>query len=125
MISAKSSNLTLAGIFFSILKDIIFFPFWWYSFGLVKTIKRLADFVAAKEKSLALLVWLKNIFVPMYGQRDWQGAIISFFVRLVQIIFRSVILIFWIVVALVAFWIWFLAPILIIYMIIFQLLQHV
>ncbi|MDD4901872.1 MAG: hypothetical protein PHE24_01925 [Patescibacteria group bacterium] len=121
MISSKSSNLTLGGIFFSILMDIFFFPFWWYSLGLFKIIKNLANFVADKEKSLALLVWIKNIFVPMYGQRDIQGAIISFFIRLAQIIFRSVILIFWIIIALIVFWIWFLAPILIIYMIVWQI----
>lgn len=119
---SKSSNLTLSRIFSAIIIDIVFFPFWWYSFGLVKIIKNLANFVADREKSLALLVWVKNIFVPMYGQRDIQGAIISFFIRLVQIIFRTVIMIFWIAVALLAFWIWFLVPILIIYMIVWQII---
>jgi len=105
----KSSNITLAKIFTDILTDIVFFPFWWYSFGLVKVIKNLARFVADKEKSLGLLVWIKNIFVPMYGQRDIQGKIISFFIRLIQIVFRSLILIFWLAVAIVGFWLWFLA----------------
>lgn len=118
----KNSNLTLTKIFADILKDIVFFPFWWYSIGLVKTVKKLAGFVADKEKSLALLVWIKNLFVPMYGQRDIQGFIISFFIRLVQIIFRSIILLFWIAIALILFWIWVLAPILIIYMIVWQLI---
>ncbi|HTX87274.1 MAG TPA: hypothetical protein VMC41_04400 [Candidatus Nanoarchaeia archaeon] len=119
---AKSSTITLSGIFTDLGKDIIFFPFWWYSIGLAKTVKNLAGFVADKEKSLALFIWIKNIFVPMYGQRDIQGAIISFFIRLVQIIFRGIILLFWIIVALAAFWIWFLAPILIIYMIVWQII---
>jgi hypothetical protein len=117
----KNSNLTLAGIFADILKDIVFFPFWWYSFGLIKILKKLAGFVADKEKSLALFIWIKNIFTPMYGQRDWQGKIISFFVRLAQIIFRAAILFFWIIIALIIFWIWFLAPIVVIYMIVWQL----
>ena len=56
----------------------------------------------------------------MYGQRDIQGKIISFFVRLSQIIFRGIIMIFWIIIALAAFWFWFLAPIVIVYMIIYQ-----
>jgi hypothetical protein len=123
MIYSKSSNITLGGIFFSILIDIIFFPFWWYSIGLVKTIKSLAGFIADREKSLGLLVWMKNIFVPMYGQRDIQGAIISFFVRLVQIIFRGIIMLFWIAIALILFWLWVLAPILIIYMVVWQLIK--
>jgi len=117
----KSSNLTLTGIFADIIKDIFFFPFWWYSIGLIKTIKKLVDFVADKERSLALFVWLKNIFTPMYGQRDWQGYLISFFVRLVQIIFRSLILVFWIIIALIVFWLWLVFPVLVIYMIVVQI----
>jgi hypothetical protein len=119
---SKNSNLTLAKIFADILKDIVFFPFWWYSIGLVKTVKNLAVFVADKEKSLGLAVWIKNIFVPMYGQRDIQGAIISFFVRLIQIIFRSLFLLIWIIIALIGFLIWLAVPFLIVYMIVWQLL---
>ena len=119
---AKSSNLTLTGILADILKDIFFFPFWWYSIGLTGTVKKLVDFIVDKEKSLALFVWVKNIFIPMYGQRDWQGYLISFFVRLVQIIFRSLILVFWVIIALIFFWLWFVFPGLVIYMIIGQIL---
>jgi hypothetical protein len=116
----RNSNLTLTGVFTDFFIDIVFFPFWWYSFGLIKMVKRLAVFVADKEKSLAFFVWMRNIFVPMYGQRDWQGAIISFFVRLVQIIFRAIFLVIWITVALAAFWLWVIAPAAIVYMIIIQ-----
>ena len=118
---AKSSNITLSRIILGVITDVLFFPFWWYSFGLLNVIRRLAKFVADREKSLALFVWLKNIFVPMYGQRDWQGFLISFFIRLVQIIFRSIILIFWLIVALAAFWLWVALPLFVAYMIIWQL----
>jgi hypothetical protein len=116
----KNSNLTLTKIFTDIFIDIVFFPFWWYSLGLVKVVRKLVDFIADKEKSLALSVWIKNIFTPMYGQRDIQGFLISFFIRLIQIIFRSLILLFWTIIALIIFWLWLLAPILIIYQIIRQ-----
>lgn len=43
-------------------------------------------------RGLALDIWLKNIFVPMYGQRDAASRIISFLMRLVQIIFRFIIM---------------------------------
>jgi hypothetical protein len=117
---AKNSNLTLTGILLDLFKDVVFFPFWWYSIGLFRTAKKLIAFIADKEKSLAIFIWLKNLFTPMYGQRDWQGKIISFFIRLVQIIFRSLILVFWIIIALVAFWAWIAFPILIVYMITLQ-----
>jgi hypothetical protein len=117
---AKSANLTLTKILSDIFIDIVFFPFWWYSFGLIGVVKKLADFVMDKERSLALFVWMKNIFVPMYGQRDVQGFLISFFIRLAQIIFRSLILIFWLIIALAAFWLWLIFPALVIYMIVAQ-----
>jgi hypothetical protein len=118
---AKPSNLTLSGIFFEILKDVVFFPFWWYSFGLIGTVKKLAAFIIDREKSLALFVWVKNIFTPMYGQRDWQGLLISFFIRLVQIVFRSLVLLFWLVIALVLFWLWIIFPAIVVYMIFWQI----
>jgi hypothetical protein len=117
---AQSSNPTLTGILLDIIIDIVFFPFWWYSVGLIKTAKKLAEFVMDKERSLALFVWIKNIFVPMYGQRDIQGFLISFFVRLVQIIFRGLILLFWMAAALIAFCLWIIFPALVVYMIYMQ-----
>ena len=41
---------------------------------------------------LAIKVWIKNIFVPMFGMHDWQSRIISFFMRVVQIIGRAIVL---------------------------------
>lgn len=117
----KTSTLTLGGIIGELAIDIVFFPFWWYSLGLLKTAGRLTDFLAEREKSLALFVWMKNLFVPMYGQYDWQGRLISFFIRLAQIIFRSVILLFWVAVAAAAFLFWLAFPALVVYEIYWQL----
>jgi hypothetical protein len=81
-----------------------------------------AHFLSDKQKALALLVWIRNIFRPMYAQYDFAGILISFFIRLVQIIFRSFILLFWLIfsLAVVAFWV--LLPVFVIYEIIFQFL---
>ena len=96
--------------FFEIIKNIFYFPFWWYSRGVWTLIIGLKNFLILREKSLALLVWVKNIFRPMYSQHDTAGILISFFVRLFQIIFRSIVMCFWIFL-----------PILTIYEIFFQL----
>jgi hypothetical protein len=116
-------NLGLYGgkIVFNLMKDIIYFPIWWYSRGLKQLLEKLKDFLVNKERSLALFVWVKNIFRPMYSQYDWLGIIISFFVRLVQIIFRGAIFIFWLVFSLAIFIFWLLLPILSIYELIFQI----
>ncbi len=108
-------------IIVDLLKDIVYFPLWWYSRGLAQLVIKLKDFLLNKEKSLALLVWIKNIHKPMYGQYDWQGMLISFFMRLFQIIARGLFLLFWLILALVILLFWLILPIFVIYEIIFQI----
>jgi hypothetical protein len=102
--------------------DILYFPVWWYGRGLANLIISLMNFLIDKQKSLALFVWIKNIFKPMYAQYDWQGMLISFFMRLVQIIFRSMVMLFWLIVILAVIIFWIIFPVFVIYEIIFQLL---
>lgn len=103
-----------------LVEDILYFPLWWYSRGLINLLLGVKDFLINKQKALALLVWLKNIFKPMYGQYDLAGKLISFFVRLVQIIFRSIFMLCWAILAVLAIIFWILLPVLVIYEIIFQ-----
>jgi|SRR3989338_9977544 len=105
-----------------IFQDFLYFPLWWYSRGLVNLLIGVKKFLIYKQKYLALLVWIKNIFKPMYAQYDWQGKLISFFMRAAQIIYRSMIMIFWLILSLALIIFWVILPILAIYEIIFQLL---
>jgi hypothetical protein len=105
-----------------IVIDIIYFPLWWYTRGLVRLVFFLEKFIINRERSLAFLVWVKNIHRPMYGQYDWQGRLISFFMRLFQIIVRGIVLVFWLIFALALFLIWIALPFLIFYEIYFQLI---
>ena len=102
--------------------EIVFFPIWWYTKGLVMTALNLLNFLSNKEKGLGLKVWVKNIFKPMYGQTDWQGKFISVIIRSVQIFFRSIFMFFWILIALFTFITWLGLPLLVTSMIIFQFL---
>lgn len=72
-----------------VIWDFLYFPIWWYSAGLIKTLRGVGIFYREQEASLNFFVWLKNIFVPMYGQYDLAGRLVSFFIRLVQIIYRG------------------------------------
>lgn len=92
------------------LVDFFYFPLWWYGAGLVGFLRGLGRFLRDRESLLGLSVWLKNIFVPMYGQRDIGGRIISFVMRLIQVIFRSLALIFWCLMAILAFLFWLALP---------------
>ncbi|MEA3398402.1 MAG: hypothetical protein U9R06_01520 [Patescibacteria group bacterium] len=118
-----TNNAALYGakIFAEIGRDILFFPIWWYSKGLLLVGKKLVIFISNRQKSLGLLVWIKNIHRPMYQQYDWQGMLISFFMRLVMIFFRSLLMFFWLIIAIIIFIFWLLLPIIVIYEIVSQL----
>lgn len=103
------------------IKEVIYFPAWWYGPGFFSMMQKSVNFLDTQQKSLGLLVWIKNIHRPMYGQYDWQGRLISFFMRLVQIIFRSFIMLIWFFVAMTAIALWAVFPPFVIYQIIFQL----
>lgn len=118
-----TNNFIFSGvkILSELIRDILYFPLWWYSAGLARLLLSLKNFLADKEKSLALSVWVKNIFTPMYGQYDWAGMIISFFVRLFQIIIRGLLMLFWLAVALAVFLLWLGLPVAVVYEIYFQI----
>ncbi len=108
-------------IILELIGDIIYFPLWWYSRGLVSFAHGQIDFLLNREKGLALSVWVKNIFKPMFGQNDWQGVLISVIMRIFQIIVRSIAMLFWIAVSFFMLLLWVFLPVLIFYQIIFQL----
>ena len=105
-----------------LIRDILIFPLWWYSRGLVNNVKGLIKFIIARQKSLALIIWVKNIFTPMYGQTDWQGKLISVFIRIVQIIFRSIVMLFYLIISIALLLFWLALPPFTVYQIIFQFL---
>ena len=108
-------------IFSQVFFDIFYFPFWWYSTGLVKNINWIKNFIVQRERGLAFLVWVKNILTPMYGQRDIAGYLISIFMRIVQIILRGLVMMFWLLFVTIVFIFWFSLPLIVIYQIIYQL----
>ena len=80
------------------------------------------NFWSERQINLGLAVWAKNLFTPMYGQQDFMGKFISFFIRLIQIIVRSIFMLFWLIVGLVWLVFWIALPPLTIGGIIYQLL---
>ena len=93
-----------------VIWDFFYWPIWWYSRGLLNTIKFSWQLITDQQKSLGVMIWLKNIFTPMYGQTDWEGRIISFVMRVLQVIVRSILLLLWIVVALLPIGFWVVLP---------------
>ncbi|MBI4281208.1 hypothetical protein HY625_00115 [Candidatus Uhrbacteria bacterium] len=75
--------------------DFVLFPFWWYTKGLVRTVRGIGRAIAERQQSLALLLWIANLFRPMYGQEDWQGKIISFVFRILILLWRLLLFFVW------------------------------
>ena len=99
------------------IKTILYFPVWWYSKGFLKVLKGSADFIKDIEQTFGFMIWVKNLFVPMFGQKDIAGRLISFFLRLVQIIFRGIALLIFILLVFIFIIIWLILPIFVIYQI--------
>lgn len=73
--------------------DFAYFPVWWYTKGALKAFTVYKDALVSVNFRLAPGLWLKNIFTPMYGQRDWEGRLVSIFIRFWNVLFRGVILV--------------------------------
>ena len=84
--------LILQRLVLEFLFDFIYAPLWWYTAGIVRAGRFSARMIAAGNAQFAPGVWIAHIFVPMFGQYDWQGRLVSFFVRLVNVCVRSVFL---------------------------------
>lgn len=98
----EHNSLTYFGkILARVIWDFLYFPIWWYSAGLLKTLRGVGHFYHHQEVSLGFTIWLKNLFVPMYGQHDFAGRLISFVIRLVQIIYRGTAMLFVLVLGLI------------------------
>ena len=104
------------------LFGILFFPIWWYSIGFIRFATKMVRFWREEQKALGFSIWLRNIFIPMYGQRDVSGRLISFFIRLFQIIFRGLALLFWALICLILLVFCLSLPILLLIAIAYQLI---
>ena len=117
-------NIALKSVKFvlhEILIDIVYWPIWWYTKGAQSAFKKMFNTILQGNEELGLTLWVKNIFRPMFGQYDWQGRLISFFMRLFQIIIRFIILCFWIIFSVIIFFIWMILPLFIVSQILLNL----
>ena len=115
------NNLAYSSLQFvvvDIIGDVLSWPLWWYSRGFLKTARFCLNSIKDEYQRSGLGIWLKNLFIPMFGQYDWEGRIISFFARLIQVIFRSLIILFWSAIYLALILVWLIAPIFVFYQVV-------
>jgi len=95
--------------------DIFYFPVWWYTRGTMHALRWTVGLFKRGNAVLAPGLWFANLFVPMFGQYDFVGRIISFFMRSFQVFIRSIAMLFWLILCLFLFCIWLVLPVAVIY----------
>lgn len=101
---AQNAAVLATKYFFAdLLGGIIAFPLWWYTFGLKMMIEWLGRTIKMINQYSAVSIWIRNLFVPMYGETAVSGRIISFFVRLFMILLRGLAFIIFSLLALLIF----------------------
>lgn len=78
-------------------------PVWWYGRGLAMMAAWLRRSVREASELFALGVWVRNVFVPMYGETEWSGRLISFLIRVTMIAARGTAVAVWTAVAAAGF----------------------
>jgi len=102
--------LVLQRIALDFFLDIVYFPVWWYTAGAKQIFLKCGRAIQQTNRQMAPGLWLKNLFVPMFGQTDWQGRLMSVFMRFVNVIGRSIGLFVWSIFILLLFFLWLLFP---------------
>lgn len=90
--------------------DIMYFPIWWYTRGILLTFSYIQDGIRMANEQFVPWLWFTHLFVPMYGQYDWQGRIMSVFIRTLNVCVRSMALILWSVIVVLLGLLWISLP---------------
>jgi len=115
------SALTLRFLAVDVVGSVLYFPVWWYSVGAFKVLRWCWGRLAGAAAAFGFGIWIRNLFTPMYGQRDIAGRLISFFMRLVTIVFYALILAVLAVLLGVIAMLWLALPALIVWQVAVQL----
>ncbi len=89
-----------------LLSGVFSLPVWWYTRGLVLVSTWCRETVKNTSQLFGLGVWVKNLFVPMYGETEWSGRAISFVIRMVMIILRGSAVAIWSIIAVACFFVY-------------------
>lgn len=107
----SSTVLFFRFIVLDLVLDIVRFPAWWYSRGAVRAgqwyVRSLGDAI----DRLALKVLAQNLGRPMFGDYTREGRIISFFMRIIQLVISAILFAAWWAVLTVVLIVYLLLPI--------------
>jgi uncharacterized membrane protein len=84
---------------------------------LLKILRWSGESLKDAERIAALRIWLKSMFKPMFQDYTREGRVISFFMRVVLLVFKLLMMIVWAVFLGVIILIWLGLPIVVIWLI--------
>jgi len=100
-----------------LIGEILYFPIWWYTQGLKRTVLYVFNTIKDTNRNLAVGLMFKSMFKPMFGQYDREGRIISFFFRLILTFARSIVFLILVIIYLLMIIFWIFLPIVVAWMI--------
>lgn len=101
------------------LKDVLFFPVWWYSFGVRNVFNWALKSSANLARRLAFVILLRNLFRPLYGDYSKVGLVIGFIFRIVYFVIISIVQLIGMAFLFLLVLLWLALPVLSLYLIIF------
>lgn len=105
-----------------LIGELLRFPVWWYTAGTTLAWRRMERQWFGMIDRLGLRYLLMNMGKPMYGDYTRSGKIISFFFRVILVLWSVLVLTGWTGVVLVIFAIWLIAPVMAVGLLVRQLI---
>ncbi len=78
-----------------LIGEILYFPIWWYSKGVLQFTQIAWGKVMWLWGSLGLRILIKSYFKPMFGDRSFWGRSISIVMRTIELVFNLAIISVW------------------------------
>lgn len=122
MMVQSTGTRAMTFILRELIGELLYFPVWWYSHGLTSTARTLLNRWLGAVNRLSIMIMLRTMGKPMYGDYTRSGKIISFFFRLLILGFKLIQLGIWTVILVIAMLAWIVGPIFATAMLIRQLI---
>lgn len=123
MVQSTASRATTF-ILRELVGELVYFPVWWYSHGLVGTAQGLTRRWFRVLNQLSIPILLRTMGKPMYGDYTRSGRAISFFFRIFLVVTKLIWLGVWTVIELIALAAWVIGPIAVTAMLAMQAIPH-
>jgi len=104
-------KLFLKDLFLDTIGEVLYFPVWWYSRGLKKTAFFCWHKINRGWHILAISIFIKNFFKPMYGQKGWEVYILSTATHFFQLLYRFFLIFLWALFWVFVLLVWILLPV--------------